>query len=278
MATSKLIKHITFGDVSCDIPNGFPLIVKLTTYQYSEGTPNLESDITGYDNISYRDTFSNSTLTYSDFIIEVQKNRPVLLNWDFALSGGDTHLTIPLNSQTLNNKPTLKYEYKGLISNIPSDTLVTAATYKSWNCTISFDCTGANPVFKYKNIEYITNKPIIIKTAVISGDPAINTIYTLTISESVDISTRVSIASNQLFTKGTEGRRLVVYIQGAGGTLIPCELLPVYSTDYTTPALFSGFTGIKFRGSDRTNYYGFYVKLASDGTLTATVEDRQVYS
>ena len=121
-------------------------------------------------------------------------------------------------------------------------------------------------------------KPIIIKTATISGDPAINTIYTLTASEIYDTATGSTVAAVNLFVKGTYGRRLVVYILGAGGTLIPCELLPVYSTDYTTPALFSGFTGIKFRGSDRTNYYGFYVKLASDGTLTATVEDRQVYS
>lgn len=124
----------------------------------------------------------------------------------------------------------------------------------------------------------VSLKPIVIKTVTISGDPAINTIYTLTISECYDTAKGSTVAAANLFAKGTAGRRLVVYIQGAGGTLIPCELLPVYSTDYTTPALFSGFTGIKFRGSDRTNYYGFYVKLADDGTLTATVEDRQVYS
>lgn len=156
--------------------------------------------------------------------------------------------------------------------------------YRLFDCTIILNSNGTysvNMISRGESTDIIGTdalKPIIIKTAAISGDPAINTIYTLTISEAYDTAKGTTVLTNRLFDKGTYGRRLVVYIQGAGGTLIPCELLPVYSTDYTTPALFSGFTGIKFRGSDRTNYYGFYVKLASDGTLTATVEDRQVYS
>lgn len=151
MAT-KLTKHITFGDVSSDIPNGYPLIVKLSTYQFSEGTPNLENDISGYDSISYRDTFSNSTIQYSDFKTEVQRNRPVLLDWIFSLSGGDSHLTIPLNCQVLNT-PTLKLEYKGLINNVPSDTWASSTfTYKSYNGIVSLNCIGSTPVFNYKKI------------------------------------------------------------------------------------------------------------------------------
>lgn len=156
--------------------------------------------------------------------------------------------------------------------------------YRKFTCVIMLNSNGTyriDMISMGESTDIIGTdalKPIIIKTAAISGDPAMNTIVPLTISESYDTAKNTTLASNRLFEKGTAGRRLVVYILGAGGTLIPCELLPVYSTDYTTPALFSGFTGIKFRGSDRTNYYGLYVKLASDGTLTATVEDRQVYS
>ncbi len=156
--------------------------------------------------------------------------------------------------------------------------------YRKFNCAIMLNSNGTyhiDMISMGESTDIIASnalKPIIIKTAVISGDPAINTIVPLTISEAYDTAKGTIVLANRLFDKGTYGRRLVVYILGAGSTLIPCELLPVYSTDYTTPALFSGFTGIKFRGSDRTNYYGFYVKLANDGTLTATVEDRQVYS
>lgn len=165
-----------------------------------------------------------------------------------------------------------------------STTLSFSRNYRTFSLGIILNSNGTyilNMVSDGESADVISSdavKPIIIKTAVISGDPAINSINTLTISEAYDTAKNTTVLSNRLFEKGTYGRRLVVYILGAGGTLIPCELLPVYSTDYTTPVLFSGFTGIKFRGSDRTNYYGFYIKLASDGTLTATVEDRQVYS
>lgn len=275
MAT-KLTKHITFGDVSSDIPNGFPLIVRLTTSQYSQNTPNLNDNITGYDGITYYDTFLNKTIQYSDFKTEVQRNRPVLLNWTFALSSGDTTLTLPLNYQTLST-PTLKFEYKGIINNVATDAWATSTSpWKSYNCIISLNCTGSTPVFNYKKIEQATNKPIIIKPNAITGDPAVGDILTLNISSSVDMVNYEGVATNQLFTKGTAGRRLVVYIQGAGSVLTPCEIFPIRTG--STIDLFSGFVGMKFRGGTNNNYYGFYVKLASDGTLTATVEDRQVYS
>lgn len=157
-------------------------------------------------------------------------------------------------------------------------------TYRPFSCMILINPNGTYMVTMTTSGQSvdisssIAVKPIIIKTATISGDPAVNDVVTLTASEIYDTAQNTAVSLVNLFAKVTAGRRLVVYIQGAGLTLIPCELLPVYDTDYTTPVLFSGFTGIKFRGGSRTNYYGLYVKLASDGTLTATVEDRQVYS
>ncbi len=171
MAT-KLTKHITFGDVSSDIPNGYPLIVNVTTYQFSSGRVNLENDITGYDNISYYDTFLNKTIQYSDFKTEVQRRRPVLLNWDFAIEGGDLYLTFPLNAQTYPTTP-LKFEYKGLINDVPTDTWATSSTsWKSYIGIISLDCIGATPVFNYKKIARVgTDSALVITGDTISLDP-----------------------------------------------------------------------------------------------------------
>ena len=158
------------------------------------------------------------------------------------------------------------------------------STYRAFGCNITLTSTGTATVTMRSLGESVdvpasvSLKPIIIKTAAISGDPAVNDVITLTASEIYDTAKGSTVAAANLFAKGTAGRRLVVYIQGAGLTLVTCELLPVYNTDYTTPVLFSGFTGIKFRGANSNNYYGIYVKLESDGTLKAIIEDKQVYN
>lgn len=225
-----------------------------------------------------------SITDYSVLYNELKGGRPVFVSVTGPTSGTDTGYTLVCETtprvpgpgapclMTINNAMLSKY---GSFS----------AVYRSFNCFITINSNGTYLIEMRslgESVDVVASaslKPIIIKTDVISGDPAVNDVVTLTISGSYDIAKGgASVDTNRLFGKGTYGRRLIVYIQGAGLTLVPCELFPVYNTDYTTPALFSGFTAIKFRGGTRTNYYGLYVKLASDGTLTATVEDRQVYS
>lgn len=272
---SNVIKKLTFGSTDYMVGNNIiELNVNVTAGQDWGVGNTISASLTSAVDFSNPDQPVAIT-DYSALFTELKGGRPVYIA---VRADGDTAYC----SAT----PYIPGPGAPCVIGINDGLLFHSGTsrYRAFGCGISLTSTGTATVTMRSLGESIdvpasaSLKPIIIKTATISGDPSINTIYTLTASEIYDTAKGSTVAAVNLFAKGTAGRRLVVYILGAGGTLIPCELLPVYSTDYTTPALFSGFTGIKFRGSDRTNYYGFYVKLASDGTLTATVEDRQVYS
>ena len=225
---------------------------------------------------SIKDTYDNTTRTdYAQVVTELNGGRPVVINLANA-TGASEQFTITFTSAAFKDNSAALIPIGTIGINISGSTTPGVTHYITGMIIVN---SGGVTAYMLNNPPPdILLKPIIIKTATISGDPAVNDVVTLTASEIYDTARNTAVSPVNLFANGTVGRRLVVYIQGAGLTLIPCELLPVYDTDYTTPVLFSGFTGIKFRGGSRTNYYGLYVKLASDGTLTATVEDRTVYN
>lgn len=220
---------------------------------------------------------------YSTLYTELKGGRPVFVHVTGPTSGSDTGYTLVCETTPIisgPNAPCLMTINNAMFSKYGSF----SAIYRSFNCFITLNANGTYLIDMKslgESVDVVASaslKPIIIKTAAISGDPAVNDVITLTVSECYDTAKGTTVGTNRIFTKGAYGRRLIVYVMGAGLTLIPCELLPVYSTDYTTPALFSAFTGIKFRGGGSNNYYGLYINLATNGTLTATVEDRTVYN
>ncbi len=277
---ANVTKNLRFGTTDYLVGNGLIQIsVRFTDNQDWSVGNNITADIISV--VDFSDTDHPAVITdYSVLYKKLKGGLPVFVN----VTGPTTQYYL------VNCSVTPFVPGPGAPCQIQMNNVLIYTTgsfthiYRKFNCAIMLNSNGTyriDMISMGESTDVIGTdalKPIIIKTNVISGNPAINDIITLTISESYDTAKGTIVLTNRLFEKGTYGRRLVVYILGAGATLIPCELLPVYNTDYTTPVLFSGFTGIKFRGSDRTNYYGFYVKLASDGTLTATVEDRQVYS
>ena len=277
---SNVTKILNFGSTDYLVGNGLIQIsVRFTDNQDWSVGNNITADIISV--VDFSDTDHPAIITdYTVLYNKLKGGVPVFVN-----------VTGPTTQHYLVNCSVTPFvPGPGAPCNIQMNNVLIYTTsanttiYRLFDCTIFLNSNGTyivSMISRGESTDIIGTdalKPIIIKTAAISGDPAVNDVITLTASEIYDTAKGTTVLTNRLFEKGTYGRRLVVYIQGAGLTLVTCELLPVYNTDYTTPALFSGFTGIKFRGANSNNYYGIYVKLESDGTLKAIIEDKQVYN
>lgn len=272
---SNVTKKLTFGSTEYMVGNNLiELNVSCTAGQDWSVGSNITATLSSANDFSNPDQPVNIS-DYAVLFNELKGGRPVYIavraDGDITYCSATPYIPGPGAPCFININDGLLY-HSG------------TSTYRAFGCSITLTSTGTATVTLRSLGESVdvpasaSLKPIIIKTAAISGDPAVNSVNTLTISEAYDTAKGSTVATANLFAKGTAGRRLVVYVMGAGLTLAPCEIYPIYNNDYTTPAMFTGFVGIKFRGADRNNYYDLFVKLASDGTLTATVENRVVYT